>query len=162
MNTIIRTPWMCPVWFNMIRHHCCYNCKDKMGDSIKWVNKEGLQSLFADKIYNKDLAICNFVKVLKIQVGDFSWQRCAWKGYWSDPCSVAATNYCGHYLYEGWDQKSAGTTFPCSTQITKQSEMQDCTVVQQCTLTTSGKALIFAIHQITRVKNFVSPVCLCT
>ena len=43
-----------------------------MGDFIKKVNKEGLQLVFADKVHNKDLAICNFVKALKIQVGGFS------------------------------------------------------------------------------------------
>ena len=55
---------MCPVWFNIRCHHYCYNCKDKVGDFIKRVNKESLQSLFADKVHNKDLAIRDFVKVL--------------------------------------------------------------------------------------------------
>ena len=41
----------------------------------------------------------------------------------------------------------------CSIQMAKQSELEECTAVQECTLTASVKALIFVAHQITSVTN---------
>ena len=45
--------------------HCCSKCKNEVKDFTKRVDKGGLQSLLADKVVNKDLAIRDFVKVLK-------------------------------------------------------------------------------------------------
>ena len=45
--------------------HYCSKCKGDVDAFTKRVYREGLQSLLADKVVNKDLSIRNFVKVLK-------------------------------------------------------------------------------------------------
>ena len=57
--------------------HCCPKCKNEVKDVTKRLDRVGLQSLLADKVVNKDLAISDFVKVLKkYKLGIFTARMC--------------------------------------------------------------------------------------
>ena len=45
--------------------HYCSKCKGEVDKFTKRVDKEGLQSLLADKVHSKDLLISNFVRIMK-------------------------------------------------------------------------------------------------
>ena len=83
--------------------HRCSKCKNEVKGFTKWVDRGGLQSLLADKVVNKDLAIRDFVKVLKkYSSGIFHNKDVPGKdaGQIHAVC-LHTTDCCGHCLSEG-------------------------------------------------------------
>ena len=49
--------------------HYCSKCLKEVGGIIKRVNKEGLQSMLADKVHGSSKTIGQFVKLMKAHNG---------------------------------------------------------------------------------------------